>query len=322
MVLVPMILRKHITLVIIIVCFTEAECQVSTDGYRAKISEFGIEVLSDYRTSGDSDLYGSADSEVEVERLIRTKLAIPVIITDSHLFGVQLKYNQHQFEFDGPVAGNNLLYETLEETRFNNIGGRLVYQRNFNSASLRFIGGAELKSDQQQWDRNSSKYFVAGFYRKQLSDNRRIGGGLVINQSLGRFSAYPIFQYEHSFSPRWTLDLVLPKSASIRRKLNNKTYLIGKAELKGWRYNLSDENNPGDQDLTIRKTDLQLIVSFEREIHDFLWFGVDFGYNRNFNYFLTEPGGGRRDAVVDLNVNDAKFLKFSMFIVPPRKLLN
>ena len=103
----------------------------------------------------------------------------------------------------------------------------------------------------------------------------------------------------------------------MRYKLSPKSFIIGSLEVKGWRYNITELEDVGLGDFTIRKTDLQMIVSYEREIYDFLWFGLDVGYNRNFNYFLTEPGGGRNDAVVDLISRDAKFLKFSIFLVPP-----
>ena len=149
-----------------------------------------------------------------------------------------------------------------------------------------------------------------------------MGFGLFAGNSLGRLSILPLFVYENQFARKWSLEMVLPKSATLRYRLNNKTFISGKVAFKGWRYNLSNIIPDSDQAFTLRRRDLQFTLAYEREIHDWLWLGVETGYNKNLRYVLTTPGERARDAVNTLSSKDATFLKFSIFIVPPKKLWN
>ena len=76
------------------------------------------------------------------------------------------------------------------------------------------------------------------------------------------------------------------------------------------------------EDLTIRKLDLQWNLSFERDIHDWLWFGLEAGYNKNLLYTIVDRGEATRNALVRLRPRDAAYMKASIFIVPPRRFLN
>ena len=99
-----------------------------------------------------------------------------------------------------------------------------------------------------------------------------------------------------------------------------KTYLIGSTELVGWDYNLTRPLPNLDQNFTLNKLDLEFRLKLEREIHDWLWCGVDLGFNKNLRYFLTNPGERYRDALANIYADNTSFLKLSVFLVPPRKL--
>lgn len=290
--------------------------------YRPKIAELGIERLTDYRTKAVGEGSKNASTEVERDLLMKAKIAIPIIIRKDKAFGLQLKHYQHRFLFDHEDdTGSQELFDYLGNSRFYSTGIRAFYQQNISDfGSLRFIGGIEINSDQFVLNRNSGKYFISASYQVKKSSTEKVGYGFVASHSLGRFAALPIFSYENHFSPRWVLSLVLPKSASIRYILDKRTYLTSKVEFKGWRYNLTEALPFENNDLTLRKTDIQLNLAFEREIHDWLWFGLEAGYNKNLQYFLVEPGGAQKDAIVNFSPRDAGYLKASIFVVPPRKL--
>ena len=79
-------------------CLFKVKAQ--SDNYRTKIAEFSYRVLGDYQTISSSETFGDATSEIEHESLLKIKLGIPLIIKDDKLFGLQLKYYQHYFNFD------------------------------------------------------------------------------------------------------------------------------------------------------------------------------------------------------------------------------
>lgn len=299
------------------------EVNAQIDGYRTKVAEFSYRVLGDYQTISNSETFGNASSEIEHESLLKIKLGIPLIIKENQLFGLQLKYYQHQFNFDDDdFAGNYDLYDHLSGQAFSNVGIRGFYQYNLDDKrELSLIGGLEVRSDEIVVNRNTFKVFISGQYKKQINSSTRIGYGAVISHGLRLTSFYPLFSYEKRINPFWTLDMVLPKSISMRRQINPKTYFIATTEFEGWRYNLTNPISGNDSDFTLRKADLEFRLTFEREIHDWLWFGVDLGYNKNISYYLANPGQRGADALIDLRARDARYIKFSLFVVPPKGFL-
>ena len=292
--------------------------------YRPKLVEFGIETLRDYDVRSNSEGQGNATNEIDKDRLIKAKLGIPVVIKDDRLFGIQLKYYEHRFEFDqeDQITGEGL-FQHLDTRKFTSAGIRFFYQQDLRTnQQLRIIGGSEVKSDEFQLNRNTTKHFISGTYTWKPSITTEIGTGVVVNRVMGVTAVYPLFLFNKDLSPKWALNLALPRSVSMRYNLNQKNFLIATTELRGWRYNLT-EAVPGHQrNLMLRRIDLQFSISWEHEIHDWLWFGVDVGYNKNLQYFLANPGDRSRDAVIDLRTQDAAYTKLSLFIVPPRKFFN
>ena len=310
-------------ILICLACQFSARAQDSTlcldKNYRPKVAEFGLETLLNYDINSSSERQGSNDSEIDYDRLLKFKIAAPIIFKKDRIFGVQLKYYKHRFFFD---AGNeeSELFSHLNNTTITNGGIRFFYQQDLNDKDkIRFVGGGEFKSDDYSWNANTTKYFVSGIWSRKLSKRTKIGTGIVFNRDIRTTSIYPVLTYERQLTDKLTLDLALPKSATLRKKINDSNYLIAKAEFKGWRYNLTNSIAGEESDLTIRKIDVQFVISWEREIHDWLWFQLDAGYTKNLRYYLAEPGGSNSDALVNINSDDTEYLKFSLFIVPPKK---
>ncbi len=305
-----------------LIYFTPLSAQDVTEKYRPKIAEFGVETIWDYHTDYSSERLGTTyKDEVESDILLKFKIAAPLIMKENKLFGLQLKYYEHRFDFDfenQPVDDELFLH--LDTRKIKNAGLRLFYQSKMdNNRKITLAGGAEFKSDQFTWNVNTTKYFISALHKWKINQKKDISVGAVVNYDLGLLNAYPVFIYENQINQNWALELSLPKSVSIRRKLNSSNYLIAKTQFKGWRYNLTGALTNENEDLTIRRADLLMTISWERELHDWLWFGIDVGYIKNLRYYLSEPGGRRRDALVDINSQDARYIKASLFIVPPRK---
>lgn len=292
-----------------------------TAEYRPKIAEFSAETLMDYGTNSTSSEYGNASNEIERDRLYKAKLGIPLLIRDDKMFAIQLKYYQQRFLLDLEEHPTDYdFYLHLNSTKYTSAGIRGLYKQDLqNGSELKIAAGAELKSDVWVWNKNSSKYFISAFQTWQKSSTTEIGGGLMLGRNLGVTNVYPIFIYQHDFHNKWTIDLMLPKYAAMRYRINPSNYIIAKAQLSGWRYNLTNALKDNQGDLTLRKADVQFSLSWEREIHDWLWFGADIGYNKNVSYYLAEPGDRGRDALIHINPRDAMFTRVSIFMVPPRK---
>lgn len=293
-------------------------------GYRPKIAEISVESLVDYQATSSSETGNSLTTKIEDDKLYKIKLAVPLKLKGKSKMGLQLKYYRQRFNFDDDASVHqDELFNYLSNQTFVNTGARFIYKRNKSeSECISFLAGAELRSDQLQWNANSALYYINGTYVKDLSPTKKIGFGAHAASSLGNFGLYPLFIYETALSKRLTTELILPKSATLRYRVNDKTFISAKASFRGWRYNLSNTIPDSDQAFTLRRSDAQFTLSYEKEIHDWLWLGIETGYNKNLRYVMTNPGARSRDAINTLRSKDATYLSFSIFVVPPRKLWN
>lgn len=289
--------------------------------YRPKIIQFDLENIYEYKTTSTSEQFGEADTEVETDKLFKLKLGIPIVLKQDKKIGLQFKYSQQRFNLDtdNPFYSFDL-YQHLDGEIFKSLALRFLYEKEIApNRKITIAGGTEIKGDQIEWNENSTKHFLSASYGIKRDKRTDIGFGFAASYTLGRPQFYPLFNYTRRLNHKWTLDLVLPKSASLRYMVNEKLYIIARTQVKGWRYNLNKPIETGIGEATLRKADFLSSITVEKEIHDWLWVGAEFGLIKNLRYYLVEPGGRRRDAIIDLQSNDATYFKASIFIVPPKK---
>lgn len=289
--------------------------------YRPKIAEFNVENIYQYNTSSTSEQFGRANTNVETDRLFKLKLGIPVILKEKTRFGLQLKYSQQRFNLDeGGSVDNFELYNHLDGEVFKALALRFLIEKKFDqNKKITIAGGSEIRSDRIEWNKNSTRHIISAAYGVELNNRTDIGFGFAASYNMGRAQIFPLFTYSRKLTPKWTLDLVLPKSASLRYMVNERLYVIARTQVKGWRYNLNKPIETGLEQATLRKADLLSSIIVEKELHDWLWVGAELGLINNLRYYLAEPGDRARDAIIDIQSNEATYFKASIFIVPPRK---
>jgi len=305
-------------------CFSQKrEVKLEGTPYRPRIAEFTVTTLYDYQSTSDSETFGNYTSEIEVDQKMKVRLGIPIVMKENTLMGVQLKYDNHDFlvEFEDPQISE--LYQHIQDKRFMSLGGRFLLSKEIaEGKNLTVLAGTEIKSDKLEWNANTTKTYGNVNYKVEKNNDVTIGGGIAVSYTLKTPQIYPMFFYENRISSKWTVDLALPKAAIMRLKINHKCYLSFKAEVKGWRYAFHNSKLSEEEPLTLRKSDVHLGLNFEHEIHDWLWLGIDAGLSKNLRNYVARPGDRRRDAIIDLTANDAPYTKFSLFIVPPKKIYN
>lgn len=298
-----------------------AKCQL--DAYRPKVAEFSYEQINDAPITSSSELYGNSSSEVDNDALWKLKLGVPILMDEERLLAVQIKSYRHKFYFDTEDAQDN--YEIFNEINRRSVtssGLGFIYKQDISATGkICFLGGANIKGDRFEWNANSRQFYFGSIYTIQRDPKTRYGFGVIGGSDLGVLSITPVFTYTRQIAPKWVLDMQLPRFVSVRHQLNEKSFLIGKIQGNARRYNLTDlaSTQESQSQLTLRKVDLQLSIDYEKEIHDWLWFGISGGYNKNLSYYLAEPGNRSRDALFQLNTRSAPTFKASIFIVPPRK---
>ena len=159
------------------------------------------------------------------------------------------------------------------------------------------------------------------------------GVGAQLGYTFGRQSLYPVILYNRTFNPRWGVESLFPARVTVRRNVNPKTLLFGGYTVDGLNYNikLREPLANGLTTLIVRETEVKFRLRLEREIYDFLWFGVEGGYRYNYSFNavdeetnrrgLFSTGVANRPKTVQNSLGTVPYASVEIFLVPPRKFL-
>ena len=103
---------------------------------------------------------------------------------------------------------------------------------------------------------------------------------------------------------------------------NKKNILFVEARVEGGNYKLFFEKPVlSFNKLLLRKTELQFSLNYEREIHDWLWFGIETGLRANLQFDLAQSVFDRKN-IVDTDIRKYLVTSATLFVVPPIKFFN
>ena len=290
--------------------------------YRPKISEFSLEGISSYEVTS-TKRNNETNYTIDRDRLIKLRLGVPVILKEKTLFGVQLKYFKQSFNNNSFISKPDPLFTHLNENPLTNAGLNFLYQRKISETrKFSLMGVTEIASDNWELHRSTTRNLLAGEYSIQLNPQTAIAYGGVINNALGIWNIYPTFTYKKQLTSKILLEATLPKSINWRYHLNEKTFFIFQTEFNNWRYNVTNALPNEARLLTVQRADVYFKLQLEREIHDWLWFGVDLAYINNLSSFIVNPGDRQRKAIQEYDLTNSSYFRISLFLLPPEKLWN
>jgi hypothetical protein len=105
--------------------------------------------------------------------------------------------------------------------------------------------------------------------------------------------------------------------------MNEKNYWYAGFELGGASYRLDNEGTAfaNYNKLHLFRSELRGIMTYEREIHDWLWFGIEGGFRQNLNFNLTNGPKTKADVLISNKLTGAPLINASLFMVPPQSFL-
>lgn len=305
-------------LALLLLLATSAKAQVSLLNYRPKVVEVGYRGFSNYQSSY---LNTQGRNEFSSDQLLTVRLGMPVILKENTLFGVQLKYFRQTYHTEFIPQNSEDIYRYLNEEKLINTGLNFLFQKNLDEKrKLVILGATELASDTTSVNRYSARYLVSGSYNIRKSVGLELGYGMVINYALGILNIYPTFTYNRALNTKTMIEAFLPSNIALRYHSSDKAFFILKAQYDNWRFNVTDALSQEPSQLTLQRADFLLSLTFEREIHDWLWATAEASYVNNVAYIVSLPGERLNNPLQEYHLKDAAYLKFSLVIVPPRKL--
>ncbi len=314
----------------ILFCSDSSFCIPSVIGLpRSKGLVIKQEFVTDYGISSKSKIDGtSEDREVRLNKRFELKVRAPILQKPNIKLAIGFDYFVEEFNFESSINSDFSFYENLEEKPLRSIAGSVFLVKPFigNKYFLMRVK-SELSGDYNKSNLPTNKFLrlsIAALYGIKRNDFTSYAFGFAYRHNFGRNSVLPVISINHSFNAQFGFESILPIKASLRYStLNKKNYFYFKSELKGTNYNLN-LSNPGpyeNPELFLRKTEIRFLLSYERELHDWLWFGIESGLRSNLAFNLSGNAKRSTDILIDNNLKSAIVYNFSIFIVPPRKFL-
>ncbi|UYZ62679.1 DUF6268 family outer membrane beta-barrel protein [Hymenobacter weizhouensis] len=238
-----------------------------------------------------------------------------------------INYEREEFEFQNPPT-NYSLYNELENRGLKTLGSQLVVLRPIDET--RWILGrvkGELNGDYSSNELDLNDYlrmsyeFIYGWKRSPMFS---WGVGVQIGYTFGRRSIYPAIVYNRTFDNRWGVESIFPARVTVRYNASPRSLLFAGYQVDGLSYQIrlrqSLAGSPDLRSVELRETEVKFRGRWEREIYDFLWFGLEGGYRYNHAFDAFDRRNGR-SKVVDSKLAGAPYASLELFLVPPRRFL-
>ncbi len=284
------------------------------------------EVVRNYsiRSSSEEE-FGNAEADVIRNRRYSFKVRFPLVLKDNIKIAGGIKYFFEEFNFENLQPAGYSFYQNLEDKSLKSFRTDLFVMKPTRTNKYFLLRvSAGLNGDytaENTPNSNFLRFSIAPLIGWKRNEFVSYAFGAGYSYSFGRRRIFPILVYNKTFNSQWGIESVLPAEAKLRyNSLNQKNYLYLKAELDGANYGL----RLGDQDNEItylEKSEVRFLLSWEREIHDWLWFGIESGFRTNIDFDLTDSPTLRSDRLIENRLNIAFTYGFSLFVVPPRKFL-
>jgi hypothetical protein len=244
-----------------------------------------------------------------------------------------VNYDREEFNFKDPNA--SVLYRNLEDKGLKTIGTQLAVIRPVDAVHwyIARVKG-ELNGDYTSSELTLKDYLKTSaefIYGWKKSPTFAWGLGLQLGYTFGRQSLYPVLLYNRTFSPHWGVESLFPARVTFRYNASPKTLLFAGYTVDGLNYNikLREPLQNGLRTLILRETEVKPRVRLEREIYDFLWFGLEGGYRYNYSFNNVDQnsnarglfGAGSNDKTIVNTLGGAPYASVELFLVPPRKFL-
>lgn len=306
-------------------------CNPSVVGLpRAKALIIKYEVLPDFKIKSEDKLgsYGNSNGEIIHNHRLDLRIRFPILNRPSITIAGGIKYTTEEFRFDRGTAASYPFYKDMEDRPLKSAGLHF-YVLKPTKTNKYFILRASFDLN---GDYGSSKFGKTEFLKFSITpligwkknENLSYAVGFSYGYTFGRPLVVPVISFNKNFNCNFGLESILPISIRFRYSSNPKNYMYAGVELSGASYRLDNEGTAFSNYLALHlfRSELRYTVSYEREIHDWLWFGLEAGYRQNLRFNLTNGPRGTADVIIHNRLIGAPLINASIFVVPPEGLLH
>jgi len=305
-------------------------CNPSVVGLpRAKAVIIKYELQPAYKiiSTGKQGTYGNSEAETKSNQRWDFRFRFPILNKPSLTIAAGIKYTQEEFNFRNIKANTYEFYKELEDRPLKSLGLHF-YALKPTKNNKYFILRASFDLN---GDYNSNQFSVKDFLKFSItplvgwkrSENLSYAVGLSYGYTFGKPLIFPVVSINKNFNCNLGIESVLPVNIKLRYTKNDKNYFYTGFDLNGASYRLNNAGTSFSEynKLHLFRSELRYTLNYEREIHDWLWFGIEGGIRHSFNFNLNNGPRARSNVIISNKVRDAPLINTSIFVVPPRGML-
>jgi hypothetical protein len=306
---------------------------------RGKFLIFKYQRFFDYRfnsTAANNEKLpvGNADAQVKNSNIAEIKGFIPLWNRPHFKTVLGLGYEREEYNFEKSDNNTYLYHQNLQDKGLKSLSAQLAFLHPMNYKNyMIFRVKGQLNGDYTSNELNFNDYLKVTaevMYGWKKSKYFSWGLGAQLGYTFGRQTIYPAILYNRTFNNHWGVEAVFPANIKMRyTPSSDKSYFYFGYELDGYSYNIKVDKFPFSQSpifsniktIELRHNDVKLQARWEKEIYDFLWFGLEGGYRMNIAYDAFESGSERKTTLIETDAGGAPFAEASIFFVVPRAFL-
>jgi len=305
-------------------------CNPSVIGLpRAKAVIFKYELQPAYtvKSTGKLGNYGDSEGKISRNRRIDFRLRFPIVHKSSLTIAAGIKYSHEEFVFSDDQPMHYSFYKDLEDRPLKSAGLHFyvvkpTHHKKYFILRTSFDLNGDYSSD-KFGKKEFFKFSITPLIGWKQNENLSYAFGLTYGYSFGIPLIVPVFSYNKNFDCNFGIESVLPLYLKFRYTKNDKNFWYAGVELGGASYRLDNDGTlfSDYNKLHLFRSELRYTLNYEREIHDWLWFGIETGYRQNLRFNLTNGPRGSADVIIRNKVGGASIINVSIFVVPPRFFL-
>jgi len=250
------------------------------------------------------------------------KVKIPVLNRDDVKLLVGYNHNEETYRLSQVGIDYSDVFQEFSQTRFKSNQLSTYFLKFY--ADQYFIASFKWSSNGNynnffSFDKRFDFFNIAAIWARKVTPDFEWGVGFRYGKRLdNRHQLIPFVLLNRNFSDKWGVEAVLPAFVFFRNNINPNTNVLYGAELAGQSYVFQLPSTTFDTPSYIfDHSKVQLKVSLEQKIVDWVWLNIEAGYH------LTFYSGFESENLSSFEVEPENhpFAKIGVFLSPPDKFL-
>ena len=306
-------------------------CSPSVVGLpRAKALVIKYEVLPNFtiRSEGKQGGYGNSNAGIKQNGRFDFRLRFPIINKPALTVAAGIKYSHEEFLFkDADLRNNYPFFKDLEDRPLKSVGLHFyVVKPTKTNKYFVLRTSMDLNGDYSSDKFGKTeflKFSVTPLIGWKKNENLSYAFGFSYGYTFGKPLIIPAVSINKNFDCNWGIESILPINVRLRYSPNDNNYFYTGLELAGGSYRLDNKDSAflSFSRLHLFRSELRYVLSYERAIHDWLWFGLEAGWRENLRFNLTNGPKAMSDVIISNKLSGSLVANVSLFVVPPKGLL-